>query len=166
MDIQFSRSNDCLSNGWQMVSHLDKICTEYLRIMETSLFSLDVFGQNGPNVDAYTCNKQDNQAWTWSQTDGTVRSKQNNECLTQIANVEVWATPLSDGSQAVLLLNRANSGSEPIVVQWRDIGFLADQSALVRDLWAHQDLGTFTANYTSPDIDYHSSMLLKITPTQ
>jgi alpha-galactosidase len=127
---------------------------------------LDVFGQSGPNVDAYTCNKQDNQAWTWSQTDGTVRSKQNNECLTTIANVEVWAISLSDGSKGVLLLNRANTGSEPIVVQWRDIGFLADQSALVRDLWAHQDLGTFTANYTSPDIDYHSSMLLKITPTQ
>ena len=166
MDIQFSRSNDCLSNGWKMVSHLDEMCAEYLKITEILLFSLDVFNNAGPNVDAYSCNKQDNQAWLWSQTDGTIRSKQDSECLTTIAEIEVWAGPLSDGSQAVLLLNRASNGSEPIVVQWKDIGFPADHSALVRDLWAHQDLGTFTGNYTSPNMDHHSSMLLKITPSK
>ena len=121
---------------------------------------------NGPNVDAYTCNTGANQAWTWSSTDGTVVSKQNNECLTLQPDLEVWAGPLTDGSQAVVLLNRVDSGSEPITVQWSDIDFPADHSAVVRDLWTHQDIGTFTGNYTSPNIDHHSAMMLKITLTK
>lgn len=125
-----------------------------------------MFNFAGPNVDAFTCNKQDNQAWIWSSTDGTVRSKHNNECLTSLSALEVWAGPLKDGSQAVLLLNRANSGSQPITVQWSDIGFPADHAATVRDLWSHADIGTFTGNYTSPNIDAHSSMMLKITPSK
>ena len=122
---------------------------------------------NGPNVDAYTCNKGNNQAWTWiSTTDGMVVSKQNNQCLTMKPQLEVWAGPLHDGSQAVVLLNRVDSGSEPITVQWTDIGFPASQAAVVRDLWQQKDLGTFTGSYTSPDINAHSSMMLKITPTK
>ncbi len=117
-------------------------------------------------MDAYTCNTGANQAWKWSSTDGTVISQQNNECLTTKADLEVWAGPLSDGSQAVVLLNRVDVGSEPITVQWSDIGFPADHSAVVRDLWARQDLGTFTFNYTSPNINAHAVMMLKITPTK
>ncbi|CAF1528017.1 unnamed protein product, partial [Rotaria sordida] len=56
---------------------------------------------------------------------------------------------LSDGSQAVLLFNRVNSGSETITVEWSDIGFPTNHSAIVRDLWARKDLGTFTGSYTS-----------------
>jgi len=127
---------------------------------------LDVFNFDGPNVDAFSCNKQDNQAWIWSSTDQTLRSKHNNECLTLNVELEIWAGPLADGSQAVLLFNRGNTGSEPITVQWTDLGFPADHSATVRDLWKHTDIGTFTGNYTSPNIDYHSVMMLKITPTK
>ena len=127
---------------------------------------MDVFNFAGPNVDAFTCNKQDNQQWTWSSTDGTFRSKHNSECLTALSELEVWAGPLKDGSQAVLLLNRKSSGSEPITVQWTDIGFPAGQSAVVRDLWAQKDIGTYTGNYTSPNIDAHASMMLKVTQTK
>jgi hypothetical protein len=125
-----------------------------------------VYYFDGPNVDAYTCNKGENQAWVWNEADGTLISKQNNECLTTKGDLEIWAGPLTNGSQAVVLLNRVDSGSEPITVQWSDIGFPADRSALVRDLWARKDLGTFTGSYTSPNIDHHSVMMLKITPTQ
>ncbi len=134
--------------------------------MIVGLFSLDVYNGDGPNVDAYSCNTADNQAWIWSSTDGTVRSKHNNECLALSTQLEVWASPLSDGSQAVLLLNRADSGSQPITVQWSDIGFPVDHSAVVRDLWARQDLGTFTGNYTSPNVNSHSVLMLKITPSK
>ena len=130
------------------------------------MFSLDVYNFDGPNVDAFSCNKQDNQAWIWSSTGGTVRSKHNSECLSLSPELEIWAGPLSDGSQAVLLFNRANNGSEPITVQWSDIGFPVEHSAVVRDLWQRKDLGTFTGNYTSPNIDAHSVMMLKITPTK
>jgi hypothetical protein len=132
--------------------------------MKSCFYSLDVWDFDGPNVDAYTCNAGDNQQWILNESDGTFRSKHNNECLTTKGQLEVWAGPLSDGSQAVVLLNRVDSGSEPITVEWTDIGFPADRSALVRDLWAHKDLGTFTGSYTSPNIDHHASMMLKITP--
>lgn len=134
--------------------------------MRVHLFSLDAYNYTGPVVDAYTCNQQDNQKWIWSSTDGTVQSKQTGDCLTLKAQLEIWAGALSDDSQAVVLLNRVDSGSEPITVQWTDIGFPANHPAVVRDLWARKDLGTFTGNYTSPNIDHHSVMMLKITPTK
>ncbi len=130
------------------------------------MFSLEVAYEVGPNAGAYTCNKSDNQLWIWNSTVKTLQNKYSMKCLTFIPQLEVWAGPLSNGSQAVVLFNRGNNGSEPITVQWSDIGFSADHSAVVRDLWAQQDLGTFTGKYTSPNIDYHSVMMLKITPTK
>jgi alpha-galactosidase len=78
----------------------------------------------------------------------------------------VWAGPLSGGSQAVVLLNRGDSNSEQITVNWTDISFPVDHSAVVRDLWAHKDIGTFTGSYTSPNIDPHAVMMLNITLTK
>jgi len=125
---------------------------------------LNVNLNNGANVDACTCSPQDYQQWVWNNTDLTLRNKHNGLCLTNQQELEVWADPLSDGSQAVVLLNRGNIGSEPITVQWTDIGFSADKAANVRDLWARKDLGTFTGSFRSPNIDAHSVMMLKITP--
>jgi len=124
---------------------------------------LDAYYLVGPSVDAYTCNQRDDQKWIWSSTNGTLQSKQTIECLILIPELEIWADPLYDGSQAVVLLNRIHSGSESITVKWSDIGFPVDHSAVVRDLWARKDLGTFTGSYTSPTIDHHAVMMLKIT---
>lgn len=49
--------------------------------------------------------------------DGTVRSKHTGKCLTLRSKLEIWAGPLSNGSQAVVLLNRGDTGNEPITVQ-------------------------------------------------
>ena len=104
--------------------------------------------------------------WSWNATDGSLHSKHKDRCLTVQAALEVWAGPLADGSQAVLLFNRGNAKRETITVKWTEIGFSADQPAVVRDLWARKDLGTFTGRYTSPDIDHHSVMMLKIIPAK
>jgi hypothetical protein len=130
------------------------------------LFSLALYSSVGPHVNAYSCNREDGQAWIFDLTDGTVRNKLNGQCLTVEPELEIWADPLSNGSQAVILFNRGNTGSEPITVQWNDIGFSVDQSAVVRDLLARKDLGTFTGSYTSPNIDHHAVMMLKITPNK
>ena len=124
--------------------------------------SLDVPSSDGPSTDALSCNGQDNQMWSWNATNSTLYSKHDDRCLNVQAELEVWAGPLADGSQAVLLLNRGETGSESMTVQWTEIGFSADQPAVVRDLWARQDLGTFIGRYTSPKIDHHSVMMLKI----
>ncbi len=130
------------------------------------MFSLEVAYQTGPKVDSYPCSQVDNEVWIWNSTVKTFQSKYTGNYLTFRPQLEVWAGPISNGSQAVVLFNRGSNGSEPITVQWSDIGFSDTHSAVVRDLWARQDLGTFTGKYTSPNIDYHSVMMLKITPTK
>ena len=127
---------------------------------------MDVYRFDGPDVFADGCNKQDNQMWIWNATDGTLRSKHNGRCLTVQPELEVWAGPLSGGSQAVVLLNLGNSGSEQMTVKWADIGFPIDHSTIVRDLWARKDIGIFTGNYTSPKIDPHAVIMLNITLTK
>lgn len=120
----------------------------------------------GPHLTISGCDTQADQMWIFNLTDGTIRNKLNGQCVTVEAELEVWASPLVDGSQAVLLFNRGNTESEPITVKWTDIGFPADRSATVRDLWTRKDLGIYTGSYTSPDIDHHAVMMLKITPTK
>lgn len=129
--------------------------------------SLEVAFDVGPGVDTYPCHEEDNQVWTWDSTTKMLENKLNaKKCLTFVPTLEVWAGPLANGSQAVVLFNRGNNGSEPITVQWSDLGLPASQSAVVRDLWAHEDLGTFQEKYTSPNIGFHSVMMFKITPTK
>ena len=125
--------------------------------------TVDVYGFDGPSVDTFVCNGLDTQKWIWNATDGTVRNKHKDECLTVPLELEVWAGPLSGGSQAVVLLNRGDSNNDQITVRWTDIGFPADHAATVRDLWAHEDLGVFTGNYTSPMLGAHAVMMLNIT---
>ena len=130
------------------------------------MISLDVFDLDNPTIVTYMCNEQDTQRWIWNAADGTLRSKLGNQCLMIQPELGVWAVPLQGGSQAVVLFNRGDNGREEITVKWTDIGFSADHSAVVRDLWAHQDLGVFVGNYTSPKIDAHAMVLLNITLTK
>jgi hypothetical protein len=133
--------------------------------MKIDLFSLALRDFVGPHLNTYSCDTQADQAWIFNITEGIVQNKLNGQCLTVEAELEVWAAPLANNAQAVLLFNRGNTGSEPITVKWSDIGFYVNRSAIVRDLWARQDLGTYTGSYTSPNIDHHAVMMLKITLT-
>ncbi|UJR12125.1 hypothetical protein I4U23_016302 [Adineta vaga] len=134
-------------------------------VSRLNILCLALFHHKGPHLVADGCDIQSDQAWIFHLSDGTIRNKYDGKCLTAEAELEVWAGPLVDGSQAVLLLNRGNIGSEPITVQWSDINFPANKSALVRDLVNRKDLGTFTGSYTSPNITRHEIMMLKVTPT-
>lgn len=79
----------------------------------------------------------------------------------------VYAKPLgslTSGQLAVLLLNRLTT-TQNIAVNWQDLGLAGGSSAAVRDLWAHQDLGSFTGSFTGTNIPPHGSMMLKVTGT-
>jgi alpha-galactosidase len=76
----------------------------------------------------------------------------------------VYAKPLGDftsGQYAVLLLNRSGSPMA-ISVNWGDVGLVPGSTAVVRDLWAHQDLGSFSSNYTTPVLASHDSMMITV----
>ena len=71
---------------------------------------------------------------------------------------EVWARPLSDGTWAVGLLNGAPE-DEILTVRWSDVGITGSQK--VRDLWLHENVGTFDGSY-SVSVPSHGTVLLKI----
>jgi alpha-galactosidase len=75
---------------------------------------------------------------------------------------EVWMKPLADGSRAVILFNRGSEAG-PIYVDWESIGLAPRTSAVVRDLWAKQDVATVTARFETK-VAPHDVAFLRITP--
>ena len=73
---------------------------------------------------------------------------------------QLWSKPLRDGSRAVVLLNRASS-SDSISLSFRRAGIHTD-SASVRDLWRHADLGRFRGSFTAV-VPGHAALMLRIT---
>lgn len=73
---------------------------------------------------------------------------------------QVWRAYEPDGSYTVALFN-LSSASATVSVNWSQLGFSG--SASVRDLWNHNNLGSFTNGY-SATLNTHASMLLKVVP--
>ncbi len=81
------------------------------------MISLSLYDGLGADILASSCNGKSEEVWIWNATDGTARNKARGQYLTVKPELEVWAGPLSGGSQAVLLLNRGGYGSEEIIVK-------------------------------------------------
>ena len=77
-------------------------------------------------------------------------------------DLEVWGKQLQDGDRALILLNRG-SAEEEITVNWEQIGYPAHLSAVVRDLWVHKDLGTFTGKFSAP-VASHGVVMVTVRP--
>lgn len=78
-------------------------------------------------------------------------------------NYEVWLKPLKSWvgkEKAVVLFNRSGS-SRNMNVKWEEVGLDPTKAATVRDLWKHQDMGSFTGEY-STSVANHGSAMLKI----
>lgn len=72
--------------------------------------------------------------------------------------LEIWARPLADGTQAVGLFNRGESALN-ITLELAAIG--VRQSAKIRDLWEHKDLGTVRDSY-SAEVPKHGVVMLRV----
>ena len=77
---------------------------------------------------------------------------------------EVWAGPLYNGSIAVVLFNTGDT-STSITAEWKDIFLQQNQSATVRDLWAHKDMGSMSGSVTAT-VASHGVVMYRITPTK
>lgn len=126
---------------------------------------MNLYNFDGPSVETVSCNKRDTQRWIWNATDASIRSERNGKCLTQLPELEIWAGPLSDAAVAVVLLNRGET-SASITVHWAEVGLPPEDLAIVRDLWTRKNIAPFRSNYTSPNIEPHAVMMLKITLLQ
>ncbi len=79
----------------------------------------------------------------------------------QEGELSVWAKPLNEaGAVAVALLNRSDTAAK-MTARFADVG-LWEGPAEVRDLWAHEDLGTFTGQFTTR-VPSHAAVVVKIT---
>lgn len=72
--------------------------------------------------------------------------------------IEIYNKPLSDGTTAVLLLNKDSLPSD-ITVSWDQIGLKGLQP--VRDLWEQKDLGLFKDSFTAKRLAQNGLMLIK-----
>ncbi len=72
---------------------------------------------------------------------------------------EIYNKPLSDGTTAVLMLNKGESPAD-LTVTWDKIGLKGRRN--VRDLWQRRDLGKFQDSFTARGLRQHEHVLLKI----
>ena len=73
--------------------------------------------------------------------------------------LEVYNKPLSDGTTAVLLLNKGGEKAD-VTVRWDKIGLSGSQP--VRDLWARRDLGEAKDSFTARDLGQHEHRMIKV----
>jgi alpha-galactosidase len=75
---------------------------------------------------------------------------------------EVWVREIADGNRAVVLLNRGTTPRE-VSASWTDLGYPAQFSATVRDLWTNKDLGKFTSKFAAT-VPAHSVVMVTVKP--
>ena len=82
-----------------------------------------------------------------------------------VDSAEIWSKPLGYDftARAVALLNRSTNTPATITCYWTNLALLPG-SAIVRDLWSHQDLGTFVDSFTAV-VPPYGSRLLRIVGT-
>jgi hypothetical protein len=134
-------------------------------------YCLDVYmgsdpTQYGKNVQAYPCDYGSNEKWSFDSTTGLIKVQSSGLCL-QLDNGsggahEVWAGPLVNNCWAVILFNR-DSVNVNITAYWTDIGLNPSTNYVVRDLWAHQNLGTYNTAFTAM-VNTHGVVVVKLTP--
>ncbi len=76
---------------------------------------------------------------------------------------EVWRKPLKDGSIAVGVFHRGDREDYITPIAWEALSLDMKQPAMVRDLWAHEDLGVHTRHF-SVKMQPHTCRMFKITP--
>ncbi len=74
-------------------------------------------------------------------------------------DLEIYNKPLSDGTTAVLLLNKGKNKAS-LTMKWSEIGLSGSQP--VRDLWGRKDLGEFKDSFTALDLGQHGVRMLRI----
>ncbi|MDT0467346.1 alpha-galactosidase D [Streptomyces gibsoniae] len=80
--------------------------------------------------------------------------------VTPMGDQQVWGTKNSDGSYTVALFNLGNSPAS-VTADWASFGFTG--AASVRDLWSHQNLGTYKNKITAT-LPVHGSRLFTVKP--
>lgn len=90
--------------------------------------------------------------------------------ITPSNNTEVWARNLTSNAVAVALFNKLGDPNAPssngtaadITVQFTQVGFAANATVLVRDIWEQANIGSFVGNYTARQVPFHGTAFLRL----
>ena len=129
-------------------------------ITENDYKCLDFYNFEKNKIGTKECTEVESQKWEYNEEDHTFKSM--GKCLSSsltLEQTEVWAGNLSDGSMAVLLLNRGIYNN-PVEVTWEELGINYTKVA-VRDLWAREDLGVFNNSFKVKLVS-HDSKFIKV----
>jgi len=115
------------------------------------------FGGEMANMDSFTFNLITN-----SELINIQQNSSNNRQLWFNNNIYAWGAYEGKSTNVVYVaLFNLNSQSTEVNVIFNTVG-VNGKSCDVRDLWAHQDLGTFTTNVTT-SINTHGTKAFKLT---
>jgi len=160
-------------DGWKMAG--DKI------INQQSNSCLEVYGSNdrikfvGKRVQVWRCEpsfQEDshlNQEWTFSNN--ILTNQWQGSCLSidedapEGRGEEGWEVWMSEGvdeeeeeRKVVVIFNRANQ-PQTITLDFQWVGLQSDTPYSLRDLWAQEDLGSFTSSFSVLLSPHESSMI-------
>jgi hypothetical protein len=149
-------------NGTQLVSQMGHLCLD--------VYQGPMSSRSGKNVQTSSCTGAETQRWSFNSSTGLIENVGTGKCLSldyhNAAATQVYAGPLVGGQWAVVLVNRDDVDAASITLNWNDLGVDPSTSFVVRDLWKHQDLGTFETSFTAVDVAPHASVTLKLTPVE
>jgi alpha-galactosidase len=114
-----------------------------------------------------------NQAWAgfsgsvFKQANATVEMGTNlkGEKLEAVPLWQMFYKPVqaNGASTAVLVMNH-DTNANSFTINFSDIPGVTCTTCNVRDLWAHQNLGSFTGSWSVQNLASHDSVFLMITP--
>ncbi len=90
------------------------------------------------------------------------RMGQQADYISNNGDVEIYSKDLENGDIAVAILNR-NSTAKDVTVDFSVLPLEAGKEYVVRDLWAHENVGNFKDSY-STNVASHDTKVYRLTP--
>lgn len=77
------------------------------------------------------------------------------------SGAQVWYRPLHNGDVAAVLYNSANLAHVPVSITWDMLGWPANATVAMRDLWQRRDIGQSSHGHTA-SIAPHDVLFLRL----
>jgi alpha-galactosidase len=147
--------------SWANASEHQTRFTKDEMVTLMSLWSLApsplMLGMNLPDLDAWMLELLSNDEVIAVDRDPSGSRARR---VMQRDHTEVWVKKLNDGSSAIGLFNRSQTNAV-IELRWDEAGLTGRQ--IIRDLWAHQNLGVFDGKFSSY-VPVHGAALIRAMP--
>ena len=147
--------------------------TKYFEVVANAGQCLDIWAGNGepggPAVQVYGCHGGDNQEFAMSGGAVIDGNGSGPLCFASRSSVpglmNNFYKPMSwDKTKYAVLLINTDSVPTDLSVSFSDVpGLVFGHQCMVRDIWAKQDIGFASGNFTAKNVDTHDAAFLMLT---